>query len=82
LSKQLHFEINERNKAAILVIASILLFIWDIVFKRKRPFTSYVTLYAEYETVEGLTTSVLVTLNGLVIEVNNITIVESSGKYS
>jgi phospholipid/cholesterol/gamma-HCH transport system substrate-binding protein len=58
------------------------LFIWGYSFLKGRDlFTSYVTLYAEYETVEGLTTSAPVTLNGLVIgKVNNIIIVESSGK--
>lgn len=64
------------------MITSILLFIWGYSFLKGRDlFTSYVTLYAEYETVEGLTTSAPVTLNGLVIgKVNNIIIVESSGK--
>jgi phospholipid/cholesterol/gamma-HCH transport system substrate-binding protein len=75
-------KLTREIKTAILVIASILLFIWGYSFLKGRDlFTSYVTLYAEYETVEGLTTSAPVTLNGLVIgKVNNITIVESSGK--
>ena len=64
------------------MIASILLFIWGYSFLKGRDlFTSYVTLYVEYETVEGLTMSAPVTLNGLVIgKVNNITIEENTGK--
>lgn len=75
-------KLTREIKTAILVITSILLFIWGYSFLKGRDlFTSYVTLYAEYETVEGLTTSAPVTLNGLVIgKVNNIIIVESSGK--
>jgi phospholipid/cholesterol/gamma-HCH transport system substrate-binding protein len=75
-------KLTREIKTAILVITSILLFIWGYSFLKGRDlFTSYLTLYAEYETVEGLTTSAPVTLNGLVIgKVNNIIIVESSGK--
>lgn len=55
-------------KTAILVIASILLFIWGYSFlKGKDLFHSYTTVYVEYDSVEGLSPSAPVTLNGLVI---------------
>ena len=75
-------KLTREIKTAVLVIASILLFIWGYSFLKGRDlFTSYVTLYVEYETVEGLTMSAPVTLNGLVIgKVNNITIEENTGK--
>ncbi|GIZ07642.1 MlaD family protein [Flavobacterium sp. UMI-01] len=69
-------------KTAILVIASILLFIWGYSFlKGKDLFTSYKTFYVEYENVEGLAPSAPITLNGLVIgKINGITINPSTGK--
>jgi phospholipid/cholesterol/gamma-HCH transport system substrate-binding protein len=75
-------KLTREIKTAVLVIASILLFIWGYSFLKGRDlFTSYVTLYVEYETVEGLTMSAPVTLNGLVIgKVNSITIEENTGK--
>jgi phospholipid/cholesterol/gamma-HCH transport system substrate-binding protein len=75
-------KLTKEIKTAILVIASILLFIWGYSFLKGRDlFTNYVTLYVEYETVEGLTTSAPVTINGLVIgKVNKITIEENTGK--
>lgn len=75
-------KLTREIKTAVLVIASILLFIWGYSFLKGRDlFTSYVTLFVEYETVEGLTTSAPVTLNGLVIgKVNNITIEKDTGK--
>jgi phospholipid/cholesterol/gamma-HCH transport system substrate-binding protein len=75
-------KLTREIKTSILVIASILLFIWGYSFLKGRDLlTSYVTLFVEYETVEGLTTSAPVTLNGLVIgRVNNITIEPNTGK--
>jgi phospholipid/cholesterol/gamma-HCH transport system substrate-binding protein len=75
-------KLTREIKTAILVIASILLFIWGYSFLKGRDLlTSYLTLYVEYETVEGLTSSAPVTLNGLVIgRINNITILENTGK--
>jgi phospholipid/cholesterol/gamma-HCH transport system substrate-binding protein len=75
-------KLTREIKTAVLVIASILLFIWGYSFLKGRDLlTSYVTLYVEYETVEGLTASAPVTLNGLVIgKVNNITIEKNTGK--
>jgi phospholipid/cholesterol/gamma-HCH transport system substrate-binding protein len=74
-------KLTREIKTSILVIASILLFIWGYSFLKGRDLlTSYVTLFVEYETVEGLTTSAPVTLNGLVIgRVNNITIEPNTG---
>jgi phospholipid/cholesterol/gamma-HCH transport system substrate-binding protein len=75
-------KISREIKTAILVIASILLFIWGYSFlKGKDLFTDYKTFYVEYDNVEGLATSASVTLNGLVIgKVNSITINETTGK--
>ncbi|WP_418263080.1 MlaD family protein [Flavobacterium faecale] len=69
-------------KTAILVIASILLFIWGYSFlKGKDLFTNYKTFYVEYENVEGLAPSAAITLNGLVIgKINEITISPTTGK--
>lgn len=75
-------KITREIKTAILVIASILLFIWGYSFLKGRDlFTNYKTFYVEYENVEGLATSAAVTLNGLAIgKVNSITINEKTGK--
>lgn len=69
-------KITREIKTAILVITSILLFIWGYSFlKGKDLFNSYKTFYAEYANVEGLTPSAPVTINGLVIgRVKTITI--------
>lgn len=74
-------KITREIKTAILVIASILLFIWGYSFlKGKDLFTTYKTFYVEYKSVEGLATSAPVTLNGLVIgKINSITINENTG---
>ena len=75
-------KLTREIKTAILVIASILLFIWGYSFLKGRDlFNSYKTLYVEYETVEGLATSAPVTINGLVVgKVNSITLNENTGK--
>ena len=75
-------KLTREIKTAILVIASILLFIWGYSFLKGRDlFSSYKTFYVEYQTVEGLATAAPVTLNGLVIgKVNNITIEKNTGK--
>jgi phospholipid/cholesterol/gamma-HCH transport system substrate-binding protein len=69
-------KITKEIKTAILVITSILLFIWGYNFlKGKDLFNSYKTLYVEYSNVEGLAPSALVTINGLTIgKVKTITI--------
>jgi phospholipid/cholesterol/gamma-HCH transport system substrate-binding protein len=75
-------KITREIKTAILVIASILLFIWGYSFLKGRDlFTNYKTFYVEYDNVEGLAPSASVTLNGLIIgKVNSISINDNSGK--
>ncbi|RUT70052.1 MCE family protein [Flavobacterium cupreum] len=75
-------KITREIKTAILVIASILLFIWGYSFlKGKDLFTNYKTLYVEYDNVEELSASAPVTLNGLIVgKVTKITINETTGK--
>jgi phospholipid/cholesterol/gamma-HCH transport system substrate-binding protein len=72
-------KITREIKTAILVITSILLFIWGYNFlKGKDLFNSYKIFYVEYVNVEGLTPSAPVTINGLVIgRVKTITISNS-----
>lgn len=74
-------KITREIKTAVLVIASILLFIWGYSFLKGRDlFTNYKTLYVEYKNVEGLATSSPVTLNGLVIgKVNSIALNQENG---
>lgn len=69
-------KITREIKTAILVITSILLFIWGYSFlKGKDLFDSYKTLFVEYTNVEGLAPSAPVTINGLVVgKVKTITI--------
>ncbi|MEL1253496.1 MlaD family protein [Flavobacterium sp. DGU38] len=75
-------KLTREIKTAILVITSILLFIWGYSFLKGRElFTNYKTLYVEYDNVEDLASTAPVTLNGLVIgKVNKITINEVTGK--
>ncbi|MFA9188444.1 MlaD family protein [Flavobacterium sp. FBOR7N2.3] len=75
-------KLTREIKTAILVIASILLFIWGYSFLKGRDlFNSYTTLYVEYDSVEGLTPSAPVTLNGLVIgKIEQITINPTDGR--
>lgn len=74
-------KITREIKTAVLVIASILLFIWGYSFLKGRDlFTNYKTFYVEYKNVEGLATSSPVTLNGLVIgKVNSIVLNQENG---
>ena len=75
-------KITREVKTAVLVIASILLFIWGYSFlKGKDLFEDYTTLYVEYDNVEGLGKSAAVTLNGLTIgKVNSIQFSDRTGK--
>lgn len=75
-------KLSRENKTAILVIASILLFIWGYSFlKGKDLFVNYKTLYVEYANVEGLTVSAPVTINGLVVgKVSKITLDNNTAK--
>ncbi|MDQ5929413.1 MAG: phospholipid/cholesterol/gamma-HCH transport system substrate-binding protein [Bacteroidota bacterium] len=75
-------KLTREIKTAILVIASILLFVWGYSFlKGSDLFTKYKTIYVEYDNVEGLIPSAPVTLNGLVVgKINNITINNTNGR--
>lgn len=75
-------KITREIKTAILVIASIALFIWGYSFlKGKDLLTDYTTYYVEYDNVEGLGKSAPVTLNGLSIgKVNGISFADKTGK--
>ncbi|WNM18890.1 MlaD family protein [Flavobacterium capsici] len=67
-------KITREIKTAILVIASILLFIWGYSFlKGKDLLSNYSTFYVKYDNVDGLVKSASVTINGLVVgKVNTI----------
>ena len=69
-------KITREIKTAVLVIASILLFIWGYSFLKGRDlFNSYKTFYATYDNVEGLAQSAPVTINGFVVgKVNKVTL--------
>lgn len=67
-------KVSREVKTAILVIGSILIFVWGYSFLKGRDlFKSYKTYYVVYSDVEGLSPSAPVTLNGLVVgKVNSI----------
>jgi phospholipid/cholesterol/gamma-HCH transport system substrate-binding protein len=69
-------KVSREIKTAVLVIISIILFIWGYSFlKGKNLFDNNNKLFVVYENVAGLATSAPVTLNGLTIgKVNSITI--------
>ena len=71
-------KITREIKTAILVITSILLFIWGYSYlKGNDLFENYKFFYVEYENVEGLAPSAPVTINGLIIgKVKSITLTE------
>ncbi len=75
-------KITREIKTAILVIASILLFIWGYSFlKGKDLLSNYKTFYVEYENVEGLVNSAPVTINGLTVgKVSSIKFLNNTGK--
>lgn len=75
-------KLTREIKAAILVIGSVLLFIWGYSFlKGRNLFDSTETFYVVYDNVEGLIPSASVTLNGLHVgKVSSITIQPESGK--
>lgn len=59
-------KISKEIKTAILVISSILLFIWGYSFlKGKDILENYKTIFVYYDSVEGLNPSAMVTFNGL-----------------
>ena len=75
-------KITKEIKTAILVIASILLFIWGYSFLKGRDLlNSYKTFYVEYDNVEGLVNSAPVTINGLIVgKVSAVKFLNNSGK--
>ena len=80
--KDLPLKITREIKTAILVIASILLFIWGYSFLKGRDlFVDYKTFYVQYDNVEGLQNSAPVTINGLNVgKVNKIDFLDKTGK--
>ena len=75
-------KITREIKTAILVIASILLFIWGYSFLKGRDLlSSYRMFYVQYENVEGLSTSAPVTINGLIVgRITKIELIPATGK--
>ncbi len=75
-------KITREIKTAILVIASILLFIWGYSFLKGRDlFANYKTFYVQYDNVEGLQGSAPITINGLVVgKVTKIDFLNNTGK--
>ena len=75
-------KITREIKTAILVIASILLFIWGYSFLKGRDLLStYKTFYVQYDNVEGLMSSAPVTINGLTVgKVSGIKFLNNTGK--
>ncbi|MEO5775562.1 MAG: MlaD family protein [Flavobacterium sp.] len=75
-------KITREIKTAILVIASILLFIWGYSFLKGRDLlTDYKIFYVQYDNVEGLVNSAPVTINGLTVgKVSEIKFLNATGK--
>jgi phospholipid/cholesterol/gamma-HCH transport system substrate-binding protein len=75
-------KITREIKTAILVIASILLFIWGYTFLQGRDLlSSYRMFYVQYDNVEGLSASAPVTINGLTVgRIHTITLISATGK--
>ena len=66
--KTIILKITREVKTAILVIASILLFIWGYAFLKGRDLLDdYKNFFVKYDNVEGLAVSAPVTINGLVV---------------
>ena len=77
-------KLSKEIKTAVLVLASIALFIWGYSFlKGKDLLANYKTLYAQYENVEGLVVSSPVTISGLNVgKVSKISIDNTTGKVT
>lgn len=75
-------KLSREIKTAILVIGSVLLFIWGYSFlKGRNLFDNSRKFYVVYDNVEGLAPSAVVTVNGLQVgKVNSITIDPKIGK--
>lgn len=77
-------KITREIKTAILVIASILLFIWGYSFlKGSDLLSNYRTFYIEFDNVEGLAPSAPVTISGLAVgKVTAITLHHETAKLT
>lgn len=75
-------KLTREIKTAILVIGSILLFIWGYSFLQGRDLlTDYKVLYAKYDNVEGLVEAAPVTINGFIVgKVRSIVLDNKTGK--
>lgn len=75
-------KLTREIKTAILVISTILLFIWGYSYlKGKNILDKYRTFYVQYDNVEGLSPSASVTINGLIVgKVTEITLDKNTGK--
>ncbi len=75
-------KLSREIKTAILVISSVLLFIWGYSFLKGTDILSnHKTFYVLYDDVEGLIASAPVTINGLTIgKVKSINFLDNSGK--
>lgn len=75
-------KLSREIKTAILVVGSVLLFIWGYSFlKGRNLFDNSRKFYVVYDNVEGLAPSAVVTVNGLQVgKVNSITIDPKIGK--
>ena len=77
-------KLSKEIKTAVLVLASISLFIWGYSFlKGKDLLTNYKNLYAKYDNVEGLAIASPVTISGMIVgKVSKITIDNNTGKVT
>ncbi len=77
-------KLSKEIKTAILVLASITLFIWGYSYlKGKDLLTNYKNLYAQYDNVEGLAIASPVTISGMIVgKVSKITIDNTTGKVT
>lgn len=74
-------KLTREIKTAVLVIASILLFIWGYSFlKGSNILNNHKKLYVEYDNVEGLVSSAPVTISGKIIGKVNSIILNKNGK--
>ena len=75
-------KLTREIKTAILVISTILLFIWGYSYLKGRDLLDkYRTFYVQYDNVEGLSPSASVTINGLIVgKITKITLNKSTGK--
>lgn len=74
-------KLTREIKTAVLVIASILLFIWGYRFLQGSDLLSdYKKMFVEYENVEGLVVSSPVTINGLTVGKVKSIILKDNGK--